>query len=495
MPLLTLKTDLTSLKYGMDRPGGGKSEQPFIVKDIPGKDKSFDKQIDDERTGLYGMTVGNDFGFRNALLNAAINGGDPLEDNKRILDLYFKTTTGLVFEAKQVAIGLAAGQDMVWNPLAIQLQELANVVGVGHVPAFISPSYKPFQNPLANPFPNVAKLQGFGAKDKENKYTGEGKSKEDFYGMNNPAEGTNRLFKSSIQASRVSRDNYALGTRNIISKEDKGKADTFDKMAMVPLYNSLEPTPPELKDAIPNDMINFVISVVDNNNPSKRTWIRFRAFIDSFGDNYSAKWNGDQYIGRGEEVYRYGGFGREVSMGFTIAVQSKDEQQALYNKLNYLVSSLAPDYDLTSGFMRGNYVYMTVGNWLVDVPGVIKGINLQIPKSSPWEIGRKPDGSIDNTVGQLPHVVQVTGLQFTPIHNFVPSINKSFIGFNGSRFAGGSIQNIGIAEPVQENNEEETLSTYDEIFGPETVEESQEIWAADYQIPSTPSLDSISSFA
>ena len=35
MPLLDLKTNLKSLKYGGDRPGGGSSGQPYIQKDIP----------------------------------------------------------------------------------------------------------------------------------------------------------------------------------------------------------------------------------------------------------------------------------------------------------------------------------------------------------------------------------------------------------------------------------------------------------------------------
>jgi hypothetical protein len=35
MPLLDLKTDLKSLKYGKDRPGGGDSGQPFIKTSIP----------------------------------------------------------------------------------------------------------------------------------------------------------------------------------------------------------------------------------------------------------------------------------------------------------------------------------------------------------------------------------------------------------------------------------------------------------------------------
>ena len=33
--LVTLKTDLKSLKYGKDRPDGGSSNQPFMVKDLP----------------------------------------------------------------------------------------------------------------------------------------------------------------------------------------------------------------------------------------------------------------------------------------------------------------------------------------------------------------------------------------------------------------------------------------------------------------------------
>ena len=34
MPLIDLKTDLKSLKYGHDRPGGGNSGQPYITNDI-----------------------------------------------------------------------------------------------------------------------------------------------------------------------------------------------------------------------------------------------------------------------------------------------------------------------------------------------------------------------------------------------------------------------------------------------------------------------------
>ena len=40
MPLIELKTDLKSLNFGGDRPGGGNSNQPFIRVPIPPQESS-----------------------------------------------------------------------------------------------------------------------------------------------------------------------------------------------------------------------------------------------------------------------------------------------------------------------------------------------------------------------------------------------------------------------------------------------------------------------
>jgi hypothetical protein len=81
--------------------------------------------------------------------------------------------------------------------------------------------------------------------------------------------------------------------------------------------------------------------------------------------------------------------------------------------------------------MRGNLVYLTVGDWLVDVPGVLKGMILGIPDSSPWEIARDSAGGIQKDIAQLPFIVEVSGFDFAPIHNFVPQKNSPFIGAPG----------------------------------------------------------------
>jgi hypothetical protein len=137
----------------------------------------------------------------------------------------------------------------------------------------------------------------------------------------------------------------------------------------------------------------------------------------------------------------------------------------LYRKLNYLVGTLAPDYS-GMGYMRGNFVNLTVGDYIINTPGIIRNISLKPSLEAGWDINRyatEPivDGMImDNTayngeytinpqtvpedtgryidpnqedyggdnyfVGQLPRLIDVT-LTFTPIHNFTPEFKANFI--------------------------------------------------------------------
>ena len=114
-------------------------------------------------------------------------------------------------------------------------------------------------------------------------------------------------------------------------------------------------------------------------------------------------------------------------MGFKVHCQSRQEQFPMYQKLNYLASVAAASYS-DGGFMRGNYIYLTVGDWLVNVPGILKGITINVPTDSPWEIARDAEGNFQSDIAQLPHFVEVTGFSFNPIHNFTPQVNSPFIG-------------------------------------------------------------------
>ena len=158
-------------------------------------------------------------------------------------------------------------------------------------------------------------------------------------------------------------------------------------------------------------------------------FIHFRAFLDDLGDNFSANWKSVNYVGRAEDFYRYNGFKRDMSLGFTIAALSKNELLPMYNKLNFLASSLAPSYS-NSGYMMGNIAKLTVGDYVRNQPGIINSLSIGIPQTSPWEINLPigdGEGNVVNNGGdlkQLPHHLNVK-MKFTPIHKFRPEFATS----------------------------------------------------------------------
>ena len=146
-------------------------------------------------------------------------------------------------------------------------------------------------------------------------------------------------------------------------------------------------------------------------------------------------------MGRGEQFYRYNGFTRTVNLAWTVAAQSKQELIPMYQKLNYLASSLTPYYSDT-GYMGGNLISLTLGGWFYEQPGILTGMTLSVPQESPWEIaipskentaGGNQESS-DNSIKELPHIIKVTGVQFIPIHKFVPKLQDN--SYRGPSYVG-----------------------------------------------------------
>ena len=171
-----------------------------------------------------------------------------------------------------------------------------------------------------------------------------------------------------------------------------------------------------------DDIIKFYFAVLDNDDPQYKVYTHFRAYLTNFGDNFSADWSSFKYMGRGENFYRYNGFERSISIGFKVHVGSRAELFPTYDKLNYLASVMAPDYS-NGGFMRGNIVELTVGDYLNSVPGIIDNLEYQFPEDSTWEIARLDDGSEDKNSAELPTLVEVS-MNFKPIHSFLPRTVK-----------------------------------------------------------------------
>jgi hypothetical protein len=212
------------------------------------------------------------------------------------------------------------------------------------------------------------------------------------------------------------KSNNANGTKNVWNYGVKATDLTaLDKVTASPMYDGVGP---DTNQAI-NDFVKFRIAAINNDKTDgSAVYMHFRAFLDSFTDNYSATWNPVNYVGRGDTLYNYGGFTRTISLSYTVFAQSKAELIPMYKKLNYLASTLAPDYS-KAGFMRGNLVRMTVGGYLYEQPGFITSLSYDVPEESPWEIAINATGGSDGSVKELPHMIKVSAT-FTPIHNFLP---------------------------------------------------------------------------
>jgi hypothetical protein len=169
------------------------------------------------------------------------------------------------------------------------------------------------------------------------------------------------------------------------------------------------------------DLVKFRIQAIDGTNPNSSDWMIFRAYVTQYSDSVDASWNSVKYAGRGEDFYIYGGFGRKIQIGFKVASLSIGEMQPMYQKLNYLMSNLMPDYNGT--LMRGPLVKMTVGNWLDGQAGILNSLSYTVPQDSPWEISLGEDLTTGVGTLILPHVVEVS-MTFTPIGSQTQGVNK-----------------------------------------------------------------------
>ena len=210
----------------------------------------------------------------------------------------------------------------------------------------------------------------------------------------------------------------------------------LDIINSVPIYRSQNAS----TDSKLDDLVSFRIAVIDNNEPTFKTFLHFRAFLGGMSDSYQAEWSPFRYLGRGENFYTYNGFTRTITLSWTVAAQSKQELMPMYKKLNYLASTTAPDYS-PQGYMRGNIVQLTVGGYVYEQPGIITSLTYDIQDDSPWEIGIDTDGNVDNSVKQMPHIIRVSSFNFIPIQNFIPSKQSL-------TFSSRDTEDINVNDPI-----------------------------------------------
>ena len=217
-------------------------------------------------------------------------------------------------------------------------------------------------------------------------------------------------------------------------------ADSVDGVNMVSLYYSDSPSKEheflyDINDkrigaSDIRDLIKFRIKALDNDAVSGGVYMVFRAYLNSIKRGMQSKWNPYNYVGRGESFYAYDGFTESITLQFTIAASSRLEMKPLYQKLNYLMSTMAPDYK--NNRMRGNIMELTIGDFVKYQPGIITNLDLIMDEETQWEIAiDEPENGVESNMHELPMIIKCN-LTFIPIYNFLPrkSSESPFIGID-----------------------------------------------------------------
>lgn len=150
MPLVNFKTNLTSLRYGMDRPGGGDSGQPYIQAPIEGPNTPdlFDRYYETNRTSL-------DFPVRGGAISQLVGGTYAINsatiDRARIEQFFKDAPRGKAFIEKQTGLQLSNPRTQVQNTL----QFVGLNIGNAYIP--VTQTYNPLNTLLQ------VQVQGTGA--------------------------------------------------------------------------------------------------------------------------------------------------------------------------------------------------------------------------------------------------------------------------------------------------------------------------------------------
>jgi len=150
MPLIDFKTNLTSLKYGLDQPGGGYSGQPYIQNPIEGPDtpSGTRRYYEINRTSL-------DFPIRGGAISSLVSGAfsafTATVDRERIQKFFKDAPRGTAFIQKQVGLQLTNPRTQVPNTI----QFAGGILGNAVLP--VTQTYNPL-NTLAQ-----VQVQGTGA--------------------------------------------------------------------------------------------------------------------------------------------------------------------------------------------------------------------------------------------------------------------------------------------------------------------------------------------
>lgn len=470
MPLINLQTNLKSLKYG-----DFGVEKPFITKDInnppneSGLEKAATHRVDDLKRFTKFLTSGN--GFKWAANQGALNileagiksvpGKGPKSFAGQLVSGGWSTTKLIASTTAQIPVN-GTGTHFVegFGGKSGYLRKIqghvlsrngANIDVRGILENSDNPEIGKNNSKVLNRFLLPGSIKTWNSSTNSYEFEQQPKKKliQKIFGGGNPQPEdleyrSNSILKDvgfsygahSVTAQAINKipesGSYSDGKPK--KRNAQGFVNNKDVInARMPVSSSLNSINAELKKASENeptlykgvkDLIkfNFVTIIPRSNNEDGPlvTVLPFRAYLDSFSDTYNGDWGGTRYLGRAEELYSYSGFTRSIQFGFKVVAHTQAELEPLYNKLNKLVGSTAPSY-MSQNYMRGTFNKLTVGDYLVDMPGFISNISLT------WNTDYSWNTSLNTDTKELPTILDVQ-VSYQPIHTKAPTAGMDFIG-------------------------------------------------------------------
>ena len=473
MALVDLKTDLKSLKYGLDRRGMGSSKEPFIIKPIP-EEETIGATLDVLlRQGSITAAQDDVSRLTKLLLN-----NDP-RGNKFILNTNLLSRSSVKTEAtKGSAYGAGIINQGVYTPTSTIAQVLANAGG-GHLNLLGINPLSPLTGVPEGGLFSIGGLNRYERivrelNDEENSKSNRLVSLLDTKILgstipSNPLVSSNpleilsygggpgsilgvgktkikRASETKTEKTAYTKSNGALITYNAANityiADPNFVKSRYGNLASPSITGSTQYTFAEDKfNANNTDLLNtstelegafigeeqlfkfylqFLSPPSETTGSANSEYLYWQAYVDNFTDNIGAEYDSYNYVGLGYPLYKYSGFKRSISLDFTIVADSPSQLLPIYTKLNKLIQFMAPNYS-NAGYMRGNFVKLTFGDYLNSTPGIINGFTL----NPIFEAG------FDITEGkQLPKAIKISSFNFTPIadnENRVINKNSSFI--------------------------------------------------------------------
>lgn len=340
--------------------------------------------------------IGGDHNSKMGLIDSLVRGGAGTAIDRRAIDTkriknFLLSPNGLQFIAKEGTLQLLTpNSPKIFNPISLLAQ--VGVAGVSNLTR-------------GGLIPDVGGVFGLFGYEKDLKDLKV--NREEKYGLGDPGKSTSKDFLFGLDSQ------LGIGKTLEYNASYEETSQRVDKLNYQPILIGGEDVSNEIKDFIP-----FEFEIINHQNTLDNNYISFRAFLDSIADNFTANHDEIKYNGRPEPFFTYNSFGRDITISFKLAAQTRHEMKPLYQKINYLAAQTAPGF--INNRMKTSFMKLTIGDWFKELPGVLKSLNLNWSPEYPWEI--KLDNTKDSDVLQLPHVLDVQ-FNFAPIHNFVPNSN------------------------------------------------------------------------